>query len=246
MARREKLCSKKGPRVKIFITIVVTTVVLLGALGGVGAWYRARQAKTKDNSTKVRVAHPVRGELVEVVSAPGEVEPRTKVSISARLSARIEALPFKEGDRVTKGDPNANPPVAASVLVQLDASDAAGAVITSFRLVNAPDPPDFNAPGIANFPFGVLKVDTPGEIGDLDLQREGFAGIWNLGDIFPVGMTQAELEEFVTIAKYTGAVGTSVLDLDLIVAVVPEPGTLAMLLGAGLLGLLMLTIRRMK
>jgi HlyD family secretion protein len=39
------------------------------------------------------------------------------------VSARILALPFKEGDRVTKGDPNAVPPIPPSVLVRLDDRD---------------------------------------------------------------------------------------------------------------------------
>jgi len=61
--------------------------------------------------------------VVEVVSAPGTVEPKTKVSISARVSARIKELPYEEGDRVTKGDPKAHPPVPPSVLVRLDDSE---------------------------------------------------------------------------------------------------------------------------
>jgi len=48
--------------------------------------------------------------LVRTISAPGDVEPRRKVNISARVSAQIEELPFKEGERVSKGD----------VLVRLD------------------------------------------------------------------------------------------------------------------------------
>jgi HlyD family secretion protein len=45
------------------------------------------------------------------------------VPISARVSARIVELPFKEWDTVTKGNPKANPPVPPSVLVRLDAKD---------------------------------------------------------------------------------------------------------------------------
>jgi HlyD family secretion protein len=68
----------------------------------------------------VRVEPVVRGTLIEFISAPGEVEPKTRVSISARVSARISELPFREGDRVTKGDPTANPPIPPSILVKLD------------------------------------------------------------------------------------------------------------------------------
>jgi HlyD family secretion protein len=83
--------------------------------------------KTRLNSGKkptiVRVEPVQPGELVEFVSAPGEIEPKSKVEISAKASARVVALPYEEGDTVTKGDPNANPPVPASVLVRLDSKD---------------------------------------------------------------------------------------------------------------------------
>ena len=45
------------------------------------------------------------------------------MEIRAKVSARIVELPFDEGERVTKGDPDAVPPVPASVLVRLDAKD---------------------------------------------------------------------------------------------------------------------------
>ncbi len=51
------------------------------------------------------------------------MQPKTKVQISARVAARIIAIPFDEGQKVNKGDPNANPPVPPSLLVKLDATD---------------------------------------------------------------------------------------------------------------------------
>lgn len=44
------------------------------------------------------------GSLRESVSAPGFVEPVAKVDISAQISARVMALPFREGNVVHKGD----------------------------------------------------------------------------------------------------------------------------------------------
>lgn len=44
------------------------------------------------------------GSLNESVSAPGFVEPVSKVDISAQISARVMALPLREGDVVKKGD----------------------------------------------------------------------------------------------------------------------------------------------
>ncbi len=71
----------------------------------------------------VRIESAQEGELVEFVNAPGEVEPLNKVAISAKVMARIVEMPYEEGDVVTKGDPDAEPPVPASVLVRLDATE---------------------------------------------------------------------------------------------------------------------------
>lgn len=66
----------------------------------------------KDPET-VKVESVARGDLTRTVSAPGAIDPKTKVKISARVSARVIALPFKEGQDVKEGD----------VLVRLDAED---------------------------------------------------------------------------------------------------------------------------
>lgn len=63
--------------------------------------------------TEVRVEPVVRGNLVKVVNAPGTVEAREKRNISARVSSKIIALPFEEGDDVRAGD----------VVARLDAED---------------------------------------------------------------------------------------------------------------------------
>ncbi|MCH9058430.1 MAG: efflux RND transporter periplasmic adaptor subunit [Planctomycetes bacterium] len=76
----------------------------LGAIGP-DAFNREKPA------IEVIVTEAQRGELVRVVSAPGMVEPRTSVNVSARVSSTIMALPFREGDEVLVGD----------VLVRLDA-----------------------------------------------------------------------------------------------------------------------------
>jgi len=102
----------------IIITIVITLLVVFG----VSLAFKAGSGKS-DNATVVQIEEAEYGELIEIVSAPGEIEPKTNVEISARISARIVDLPYKEGDIVTCGDPNANPPVPASVLIRLDARD---------------------------------------------------------------------------------------------------------------------------
>lgn len=60
---------------------------------------------------EVRAEGVGRRELVERVSAPGEIEPNVKVDVSAEISARILDLPFREGDVVKSGD----------VIIRLDA-----------------------------------------------------------------------------------------------------------------------------
>ncbi len=102
---------KTGQRVKILLTIVAT-LVAAGALTGAGLWWRGRSSGAID-ATLVRVEPVLRGDLIELVQAPGEVQPRTKVSISAKVSSRIVELPFKEGQPVPAG----------AVLVKLDSSD---------------------------------------------------------------------------------------------------------------------------
>ena len=108
--------------VKTFAIIVVVLAGIGGLAAGAGWWF-VRGPSPGDLATSVRTERVGRGELVELVPAPGQVQPRTKVSISARVSARIAELPFEEGQVVTKGDPSANPPIPASVLLKLDSKD---------------------------------------------------------------------------------------------------------------------------
>jgi HlyD family secretion protein len=102
--------------------IIIVILVILVAVVGMGMMVKKRMGGSH-HPTTVRVEHPKQGELVEFVSAPGEIEPKTNVEISAKVSARIVALPYDEGDTVTCGDPNANPPIPPSVLVRLDSKD---------------------------------------------------------------------------------------------------------------------------
>ena len=113
---------------KIVITVIVTAVVVLGLTYGVGLMMGIGRPGAGEKPLTVTVEGPVRGDLVEIVSAPGEVEPKTRVAISARFSARIVELPFEEGDKVTAGDANADPPVPPSVLVRLDDKDLRAAL----------------------------------------------------------------------------------------------------------------------
>lgn len=107
----------KKPRI-VIITVVVTLLV-----ASVAAILIKAKLYSSAKPTTVRTAKPTRGRLIEFVSAPGEIEPKTKVEISAKISARIVELPYDEGDAVTAGDPSADPPVPPSVLLRLDSKD---------------------------------------------------------------------------------------------------------------------------
>ncbi len=91
--------------------IAIALVLLAGCAGG-GYWVYSsgtyKQLEEKFNPAskpnEVRLEKPVKGDLVRVVSAPGQVEARTKVQVSSQVSARIVELPYKGGEKVKKGD----------------------------------------------------------------------------------------------------------------------------------------------
>ncbi len=103
---------------KIIIVFILITVALFVAQVVI-----KNKKAASDKGEIVHIETPQRGELIEFVSAPGEIEPKTNVELSAKVSARIIELPYEEGDIVTGGNPDADPPVPASVLVRLDSKD---------------------------------------------------------------------------------------------------------------------------
>jgi HlyD family secretion protein len=107
--------------VKIFLIILsVFVVVLVGggiALGPqLAVQFQGGSKEAKGLPVKLHTVS--RTSLTEAVSAPGTVEPRHDVDISARFSARVKSLPFEEGDRVQPND----------VVVELDAEDLMAAL----------------------------------------------------------------------------------------------------------------------
>jgi HlyD family secretion protein len=118
---------------KTLLIVILSVVGTVGLLGGAAALFKgasgagsmAGPGGPNGQPINVRTERATRGALIEIVSVPGEVqpEPQLKVPISPRVAARIVELPFKEWDKVTKGDPKANPPIPPSVLVRLDAKD---------------------------------------------------------------------------------------------------------------------------
>ncbi len=92
---------------RLFLGLLVGLIFVLAAVvviagPDVTKWMPAMSGDT--TGTKVRIEPVTELPLTETISAPGEIIPNVKVDMSAEVSARILELPFREGDRVTKGD----------------------------------------------------------------------------------------------------------------------------------------------
>lgn len=93
-------------------TFIVVMVLLVGALAvaamlvdpGEGFEGLSLSFAKEAKGVEVRTEAVRRDTLIESVSAPGEIEPDTKVDLSAEVSARILELPFREGGEVEAGD----------------------------------------------------------------------------------------------------------------------------------------------
>jgi HlyD family secretion protein len=103
--------------VKVLLTIGISAIVAIAGVAAVGVKLSGRFMNPAPPA-QVRVEPAARGPLVEVVSAPGEIQPRTKVEISAMVAAPIVQLPFDEGSVVSKGKkPDGSD---GTIIVQLD------------------------------------------------------------------------------------------------------------------------------
>jgi HlyD family secretion protein len=102
---------------------VLIWVGVIGLIAAGAGWQFLKARSGSAKPTIVRIEQPTRGELIETVSAPGQVDPKTNVQISAKVSARITEMPFKGGDKVTRGDPCGAPAATPSLLVRLDSKD---------------------------------------------------------------------------------------------------------------------------
>ena len=106
---------------KTLLILVCIGIVVAIAIGGYKKLNSAKKLKLQ--SIKVRTEVAQNGEFIEIVNAPGVIKPKTMVNISAKVSAKIQELPFEEGNTVTAGKLDAKPVVEPSVLVVLDSKD---------------------------------------------------------------------------------------------------------------------------
>jgi HlyD family secretion protein len=83
-------------RTKILIGVAAGVVVIAGAVGMVQA--------RKPKGTVVRTAKAERRDLVQIVTANGTVQAKTKVELSANIMGQINKLNVEEGQAVKKGD----------------------------------------------------------------------------------------------------------------------------------------------
>jgi len=184
--------------------IVIIVVVALAVVGLAAGFVVTRRKAGGEKPTIVRIEPIQVGELIEFVSAPGEIEPKRNVEISAKVSARVVALPYLEGACVTQGDPNANPPVPPSVLVRLDAKDLES------RLRSARASRDAQAATIevekariASQKAGLIGTAAQLEQARTDLQRQGRLVATN--DISQADFDQARLKVEQLQAQYEAA-----------------------------------------
>ena len=80
---------------RMFLLISIAVMVLLVALF-LAFGSSLRLAGPGASGREVRVEPVDRRELIERVSAPGEIEPNVKVDVSAEVSARILELRFEK------------------------------------------------------------------------------------------------------------------------------------------------------
>jgi HlyD family secretion protein len=98
-------------RTYLNIAAVVLAVAVVGLVIGGGAIFEMLPGMgAQEEKLGVRIATVRMGTLTETITAPGVVEPISQVEISAQVNARVMAIPFREGERVRKGD----------LLIQLD------------------------------------------------------------------------------------------------------------------------------
>jgi HlyD family secretion protein len=81
------------------VVIIVIAVLVLAAMVTAGI-VKSR----KQTGTEVFVAKAEGGDVVSVVTASGEIQPKTKVNISSQVYGTIVAIPVKEGQIVQKGE----------------------------------------------------------------------------------------------------------------------------------------------
>ena len=171
----------------IIISVIITLVVVSAA----AIVYKVKTGAS-NKSTVVRIEKAQRGELIEFVSAPGEIEPKTHVEISAKVSARITELPYEEGDIVTCGSTDTNPPVPASVLLRLDDKDLQSRLLSAQASYSAQAAQiEVEKARIASQQANLIGLDASLKQAQRDLERQ--KGLLESQDISQATFDQTQL-----------------------------------------------------
>lgn len=87
----------------------IASAIILFALLGAGGWYAWKHFKKPDEQqVSARSVEVVRGNIEDVVTAQGKLEPKEYVNVGAQVSGQIEKLYVDIGDNVKVGDPIAD------------------------------------------------------------------------------------------------------------------------------------------
>ena len=184
----------------IVIVAVIVTVLLVSVIG----MQVLMKIRALSKGIVVRVEQAQRGELIEFVSAPGEIEPKTKVELSAKVMARVVALPYEEGDIVTCGNPDANPPVPASVLVSLDAKDLESQLLSAQAGRSAQEAQiEVEKSRVAGQQAGLVGLEASLKQAERDLERQ--KGLLKSQDISQATFDQTQLKVDDLKAQYEAA-----------------------------------------
>lgn len=116
----EDILARRGPRRGWVVALVVVAAVVLA--GGAWLWLRGGDAAASYLTTPAR-----RGDLTQIVTAVGTVQPTGMVEVSSEISGTVRSVTVDENDRVTKGQ----------VLARLDTTALEAAVDQRRALVAA-------------------------------------------------------------------------------------------------------------
>jgi HlyD family secretion protein len=84
-------------RRKLWIAVIIGAVVLACIIVSI-------IQKMRGSIPEFRSEEVVKGDITEVVSGPGEVDPRVSVDISANIMGRVSKIYVEEGQKVSEGD----------------------------------------------------------------------------------------------------------------------------------------------
>ncbi|MEP6831869.1 MAG: efflux RND transporter periplasmic adaptor subunit, partial [Gemmatimonas sp.] len=157
-------------------------VILLAGLGGL---YYINLQKKNSKPVDVRIEATEKRDLVATVVASGQIQPRTKVNVSADVTGKIIKLSVKEGDIVSKGqfllqiDPEQPTAALQRAEAQL-ASTKAQAAQTKANLLQAKSNYERQMALQKSSPLGVTaeqieQLKTQVEVGEAQLDAANFS-----------------------------------------------------------------------